>query len=120
MIRPAAIAGATAVLAGAFGAHALKARLPADLLAVWNTGAGYHLAHAVALLALALRSDPRCRIPFLLMFAGVALFSGSLYVLALSGWRPLGMVTPLGGVLLVAGWASLAWTFGRNDGTNRS
>jgi len=120
VIRLAGLVGAAAVLAGAFGAHALKNRLPADLLAVWNTGAHYHLVHSVALLALALRSDARCRVPFRLMLAGVAAFSGSLYALALSGWRPLGLVTPLGGVLLVAGWASLTWAFGRGEAANGS
>ncbi len=120
MIRLAALAGASAVLAGAFGAHALKARLAPDLLAIWNTGAHYHLIHAVALLVLALRSDARCRVPFTLMLAGVVIFSGSLYALSLSGVRPLGAITPVGGVLLVAGWAWLAWSFRAGEVSKRS
>ena len=110
--------GATAVLAGAFGAHALRGHLMPEMLAVWNTGAQYQLAHAVALLALALasRSEPRVKIPFLLLASGTALFSGSLYALALSGTRWLGAITPVGGVLMVAGWMALAWVF-RNGAT---
>ena len=120
MIRLAAAVGASAVLAGAFGAHALKTRLAPDLLAVWNTGAHYHLVHAVALLALALRSDARCHVPFGLMLAGVVLFSGSLYALSLSGLRPLGAITPVGGGLLVVGWGWLGWSFRAGEVSKRS
>jgi len=110
--------GALAVAFGAFGAHALRSRLPPDLMAVWATGAQYHLIHAVVLLALALadRAGVRSlRLPYRLLAAGSVLFSGSLYALALSGFRGLGAVTPLGGVLLVSGWLALccAGTFRR-------
>ena len=110
--------GALAVAFGAFGAHALRSRLPPDLMAVWATGAQYHLIHAVVLLALALadRAGVRSlRLPYRLLAAGSVLFSGSLYALALSGIRGLGVVTPLGGVLLVSGWLALccAGTFRR-------
>ncbi len=108
-----AISGAVAVAAGAFGAHALKARLAADLLAIWQTGAQYQLAHALALLAAGLLAG---RAPGAasasagwLFLAGTVLFSGSLYALALSGVRALGAVTPLGGVAFLGGWAALAW-----------
>jgi uncharacterized membrane protein YgdD (TMEM256/DUF423 family) len=108
-----AISGAVAVAAGAFGAHALRARLPADLLAVWQTGAQYQLAHALALLAaglLAGRSQGAATAAAGWLFlAGTVLFSGSLYALALSGLRGLGAVTPLGGVAFLGGWAALAW-----------
>ena len=107
-----ALLGFFAVALGAFGAHALKARLPSDLLAVYQTGVQYHLAHA---LALGLCAVAAARWPGALtttagwlMLAGVVLFSGSLYALALSGVRALGMVTPLGGVALLGGWACLA------------
>ena len=122
MIRFAGLFGALAVLTGAFGAHALKERLPADLLAVWNTGAHYHLVHAAVLLALGLvgARDARVRLPFLLIAAGVAIFSGSLYALALSGIRPLGAVTPIGGVLMVAGWISIAWVLGAKGSSSTS
>lgn len=112
MLPFAGIWGALAVLCGAFGAHLLRSRLPADLLAVWSTGAQYHLVHAVVLLALALAGSagvPSLRLPFRLLASGSVLFSGSLYALALSGFRPLGAMTPVGGLLLVAGWISLAF-----------
>lgn len=108
--------GALAVACGAFGAHALKSRLPADLLAIWNTGAHYHLVHAVALLALALHAQATGRSggwAWGLLLSGVVIFSGSLYALALSGVRVLGAVTPVGGVLLIAGWIALALQFRR-------
>jgi uncharacterized membrane protein YgdD (TMEM256/DUF423 family) len=105
--------GMTAVAAGAFGAHALRARLPADLLAVFETGARYQMYHALALLAVAWAAE---RWPSgaavaagWAFVAGIVVFSGSLYVLALSGVRWLGAVTPLGGVAFLAGWALLAW-----------
>ncbi|HET9595940.1 MAG TPA: DUF423 domain-containing protein [Anaeromyxobacteraceae bacterium] len=108
-----AFSGLVGVAAGAFGAHALRARLAPDLLAVFHTGAQYQMYHALALLAAGWAS---ARWPggagaaagwcFL---AGTVLFSGSLYALALSGVRALGAVTPLGGVAFLAGWACLAW-----------
>ncbi len=102
---------------GAFGAHALRARLSPDQLAVWKTAVEYQMYHALALLAVGalLRLAPA---PGLLRGAGlcfgggVLLFSGSLYALSLSGVRALGAITPLGGLLLLAGWAlllSAAW-----------
>src|SRR5512142_2497875 len=108
-----AISGCVAVAAGAFGAHALRTRLPADLLAVWQTGAQYQLAHALALLAagfLAARAPgAAAAVAGWCFLAGTVLFSGSLYALALSGVRALGAVTPLGGIALLGGWAALAW-----------
>ena len=108
MRRWAGIAGALGVALGAFGAHGLK-RVVDDphLLEVWDTGARYHLVHAVALLALAALPNPS---PWTarLWAAGVVVFSGSLYLLALTNQRWLGAITPLGGALLIAGWASLA------------
>jgi uncharacterized membrane protein YgdD (TMEM256/DUF423 family) len=108
-----ALSGAIAVAAGAFGAHALKARLSPDLLAVFETGARYQMFHALALVAAAWAA---ARFPGgattsagWLFLAGTVLFSGSLYVLALSGVRWLGAVTPLGGVAFIAGWIALAW-----------
>lgn len=105
--------GFLGVLLGAFGAHALKDRLAPDLLAVWKTGVEYHLLHAVVLLAVGLLALQK---PSTLLTqsaaclaAGIALFSGSLYALALSGVRPLGAITPIGGVLFLAGWALLFW-----------
>jgi len=102
-----------AVAAGAFGAHALRARLAPDLLAVFETGARYQMYHALGLVAVAWvvsRADG-AGLPVAagwLFVAGTVLFSGSLYLLALSGVRWLGAVTPLGGAAFLAGWACLA------------
>lgn len=107
----AAVAGALAVGLGAFGAHALRGRLPAELLATWHTGVLYHLVHSVALLALALFGSATGRpiqLPALLWCAGIVLFSGSLYLLAGAGQRWAGPITPLGGVCFIAGWLALA------------
>src|SRR4051812_33114007 len=104
--------GLTGVAAGAFGAHALRARLPADLLAVWETAARYQLIHALALLVVALAASRAASGAVTaagwLFAVGILLFSGSLYALALSGVRVLGALTPLGGVCFLAGWAALA------------
>jgi len=109
-----ALAGAAGVALGAFGAHALKARLSADMLAVWQTAVQYHFWHALALIAigiliaLALPGSALLRWAGWLMVAGILLFSGSLYALALSGVRSLGAVTPFGGVAWIAAWVLLA------------
>jgi uncharacterized membrane protein YgdD (TMEM256/DUF423 family) len=101
------------VAAGAFGAHALKARLPPELLIAFETGVRYQLVHSLALLAVAwavVRWPGRATTSAGVLFlAGIVLFSGSLYALALTGSRTLGIVTPFGGVAFIAGWASLAW-----------
>lgn len=108
----AALYGALAVLLGAFAAHALGAQLEPRLLAVFKTGVDYQFYHVFALLAVGLlqqRADSRwLRCSALLFGLGVVLFSGSLYLLALSGMHRLGMITPLGGVLFVCGWLALA------------
>jgi uncharacterized membrane protein YgdD (TMEM256/DUF423 family) len=106
----AAVAGASGVALGAFGAHGLRARLDPAALAVWQTAVLYHLIHALALLALVLFARATGRsvtVPVSLFAAGIVLFSGSLYLLALTGARWLGPVTPLGGLAFLAGWLSL-------------
>jgi uncharacterized membrane protein YgdD (TMEM256/DUF423 family) len=108
-----AVLGALGVTAGAFGAHALKARLAPEMLAVFETAVRYHLIHALALLAVAwaaTRWESRA-IPAAgwLFTAGIVFFSGSLYALALSGMRGLGAITPVGGVAFIAGWLALAY-----------
>jgi uncharacterized membrane protein YgdD (TMEM256/DUF423 family) len=109
-----ALFGFIAVAAGAFGAHALQKRLPADLLAVFETGARYQMYHALALVLVGLlaarASSSALHAAGWLFTAGVVLFSGSLYALALSGVRVLGAVTPFGGLCMLAGWALLAWS----------
>jgi uncharacterized membrane protein YgdD (TMEM256/DUF423 family) len=108
----AALLGAGAVILGAFAAHGLAARLDPRALAVFDTGARYHLAHALAmaLAALAMRgaARPRAQIGAALFGGGILLFSGSLYLLAVTGIRALGMVTPLGGLCFIGGWVMLA------------
>lgn len=108
----AALLGAGAVILGAFAAHGLAARLDPRALAVFDTGARYHLAHALAmaLAALAMRgaARPRAQIAAALFGGGILLFSGSLYLLAVTGIRALGMVTPLGGLCFIGGWVMLA------------
>jgi uncharacterized membrane protein YgdD (TMEM256/DUF423 family) len=106
-----ALSGLVSVAAGAFGAHALRARLPPDLLAVFETGARYQMYHALALLAVAWAAGrwpgPLVTWAGWLFLAGTLLFSGSLYALALTGARWLGAVTPLGGLCFLAGWLCL-------------
>jgi uncharacterized membrane protein YgdD (TMEM256/DUF423 family) len=100
------------VAAGAFGAHALRGRLGPDLLAVFETGVRYQLVHGLALLFVWLVETRGSRralaVSGTLFSAGVVLFSGSLYALALSGVRAWGAVTPLGGGCFLAGWVALA------------
>jgi uncharacterized membrane protein YgdD (TMEM256/DUF423 family) len=100
-----------AVAAGAFGAHALRARLSPASLAVFETGARYQMYHALALLAVAWASarwpGPLPQWAGWLFVAGTVLFSGSLYTLALTGVRWLGAITPMGGVAFLTGWICL-------------
>jgi uncharacterized membrane protein YgdD (TMEM256/DUF423 family) len=112
----AAVAGFLGVALGAFGAHALKARLTPDMLAIFETGVRYQMYHAFALVAAAWAWARWPRRWFAvaggLFVAGILVFSGSLYVLALTGERALGAVTPLGGLAFLAGWLCLAWGAG--------
>ena len=107
-----AISAFLAVAAGAFGAHALRARLAPDLLAVFETAARYQMYHALGLVAAAWAVARWPGAPpqwaGWLFVAGTVLFSGSLYGLALSGARWLGAITPLGGAAFLAGWICLA------------
>ena len=109
----AALLMAAAVALGAFGAHALKARLPPDALALWQTAVNYHAWHALGLLATAtlmLQVEGRrtIRLAAACFAVGIVLFSGSLYALALGAPRAFGAVTPLGGAAFIAGWIALA------------
>jgi uncharacterized membrane protein YgdD (TMEM256/DUF423 family) len=118
----AALLGGLAVAAGAFGAHVLKARFAADgslsqadeqMLANWETAARYQMYHALALLAVGLlaarRPSSALHLAGLAMTAGTLIFSGCLYALVLTGERRLGAVVPIGGALLIVGWAGLAY-----------
>ena len=106
------LAALAAVALGAFGAHALKGRLTPEMLAVWHTAVEYHVFHALGLLAVGLVAAQLPESALLkwsgwLMLAGIVLFSGSLYALALTGVRWLGAVTPAGGTAFLAAWALL-------------
>jgi uncharacterized membrane protein YgdD (TMEM256/DUF423 family) len=106
--RIAAVTGFLAVALGAFGAHRLKTTLDQNgTLAIWQTGALYHLVHAVVLLILSQRGIV-ARLPFLLFVAGIVIFSGSLYALAITNLKILGAITPFGGLSLLGGWIVLA------------
>jgi uncharacterized membrane protein YgdD (TMEM256/DUF423 family) len=103
-----------AVAAGAFGAHVLRARLGSDAMSVYQTAVLYQLFHSLGLVCIGMLSLPAsrqraCNRAGMMMFAGVVVFSGSLYLLALSGWRAVGAITPVGGVLLLGSWLLLAW-----------
>lgn len=101
------------VALGAFGAHALRARVPAQRLETFETAVRYQVYHALALIAAGLAvqagmGSPLAAAAAWLFLAGILLFSGSLYLLAFTGLRWLGAVTPLGGIAFIAGWACLA------------
>jgi uncharacterized membrane protein YgdD (TMEM256/DUF423 family) len=100
-----------AVAAGAFGAHALRTRLPPEMLAVFETAARYQMYHALALVAVAWATTRwpggLVTVAGWMFIGGTVLFSGSLYLLSLTGTRWLGAITPLGGVLFIVGWGAL-------------
>ncbi len=101
------------VALGAFGAHGLKARLPEDMMAVYQTGVQYHMFHSLGLIAVGVIAGMLSPTPLLTwsgwaMMVGILLFSGSLYVLSISGIKILGAITPFGGVAFLIGWALLA------------
>ena len=105
---------ALAVAAGAFGAHALKEYLSAEMLQTWKTAVDYHFYHALGLLLIGVLAvavpSLQLKWPAIFLFAGIVLFSGSLYAMALSGIRILGAITPLGGISFIAGWILLLIT----------
>jgi len=112
--------GASGVAAGAFGAHSLRQRVAADLLAVFETGVRYQMYHAFGLLVVAIASDRWSHTNFnltgWLFLIGIILFSGSLYVLCLSGMKALGAITPLGGLCFLVAWVLLAWGVWKSQG----
>lgn len=113
LVAVGALLAAAGVALGAFGAHALKSRLTAEMLAVWNTGVQYHLSHALGMVLVGLSAaivpdGPWMRAASVLLLAGIVLFSGSLYALALGAPKWLGAVTPLGGSAFLLGWLAFA------------
>jgi len=128
----AGLLGASAVAMGAFGAHALQGRLDARALGWYDTAAAYHATHALALLGCGLLAGTggggsiamrrRLRLAGALLGIGTLVFAGSLYLMAFTGWTRLGMITPLGGVALIAGWlamAAAAWAGDKDNGIGR-
>ena len=118
----AALAGFLAVALGAFGAHALKARLAPELLTVFQTGVQYHFYHALALLGVAILLILNPHMASLILsagffIAGIVLFSGSLYVLSVFGIRWVGAITPIGGLAFLVGWGLLGWSGYKLAGT---
>ncbi|HZP87783.1 MAG TPA: DUF423 domain-containing protein [Burkholderiales bacterium] len=108
-----ALAGMLAVILGAFGAHALRAKLAPDMMAVYQTAVQYHFWHALALLAIAsvmthLPESHLLKAAGWLMLLGIVVFSGSLYLLTVTGVRWLGAITPIGGAAFIVGWALFA------------
>lgn len=102
-----------AVGCGAFGAHGLKKMISEEMLAIWHTAVTYQVMHALGMIAIALlmprMNSAALRWAGALMLAGIVIFSGSLYLLALTGTRILGAITPLGGVAFLAAWLLVAW-----------
>ena len=110
LIALGALNAAFAVAAGAFAAHGLRDRLDARALEVFETGARYQMYHALAIVLAGVIASRGAQTAGWIFQAGIVLFSGSLYALALSGTKVLGAVTPLGGLAFLAGWLWLAWT----------
>ena len=115
----AALLGACGVILGAFGAHALRDGFSATQLGLWQTAVSYLFWHVLAAL-LALQWDARVqpvsgRAAAVLFLSGSALFSGSLFALALAAPRWIGVLTPIGGLALISGWLALAWAFARSN-----
>lgn len=107
-----AVSALLAVALGAFGSHGLENKLAADLMAIYEIGNRYHFYHSFALLVVGLLAvnlnGKRIRASGWCFIGGIVFFSGSLYVLAVSGARILGAITPIGGVFFIIGWALLA------------
>jgi uncharacterized membrane protein YgdD (TMEM256/DUF423 family) len=112
-----AVAAFIAVALGAFGAHSLKDRLAPDMLNIFEVGVRYHMYHALGLMAVAWAigrwPDRNLNPAGWAFLVGIVVFSGSLYLLSLTGMRWVGVITPLGGIAFLIGWAILIWSIGR-------
>lgn len=112
-----ALMAALGVTLGAFGAHGLREMLTPQALGWWETAVQYQMWHAVGLVAIGAAGLNGARLPASLLALGTLIFSVSLYAMALGAPRWLGMVTPLGGLAMIAGWALLAWNVARGRAT---
>lgn len=113
-LRISGVAGALAVVTGAFGAHGLETRLSAEMLDVWEIAVRYHFYHVIPMFALACAPAPvwerrAAAVTGWLFLIGILVFSGSLYLLALTGASWLGAITPFGGVAFIAGWVAVCF-----------
>src|SRR3954467_1136588 len=108
-----ALLAASGLLLGAFGTHGLRAMLSPEALGWWQTAVQYQMWQAIGLVAIGAAPIARTRWSAGMLAAGTIIFSGSLFLMALSGARWLGAVTPVGGVLMIAGWICLAWSLVR-------
>ena len=114
LIFSGALGAALSVILGAFGAHALKARMPPESLTVFHTGVQYQFYHSLGLILVGIliqitRPSVMMSASGILMLVGILLFSGSLYILSLTGIRSIGIVTPLGGVAFIVAWLLVAF-----------
>ena len=109
-----ALLAAAGVALGAFAAHGLRGALDQTRLGWWQTAVQYQMLHAVGLIAIGAAKLPRLGVPAALLAIGTLIFSGTLYAMALTGARWLGMITPVGGTLMIAGWLLLAWRLARS------
>ncbi len=114
LITCGALSAALSVILGAFGAHALKTRLPPDILATFETGVQYQFYHSLGLILVGViaqfaRAAAMVTAAGWLMLAGIVLFSGSLYIICLTGMRGFGMITPIGGTAFIVAWLLLAF-----------
>lgn len=113
-LRISGVTGALAVVTGAFGAHGLESRLTVEMLDIWQTAVQYHFYHAIPMFALAcapaaIWEKRAAGIASALFFAGILVFSGSLYILALTEIRWLGAITPIGGLAFILGWLTVCF-----------
>jgi uncharacterized membrane protein YgdD (TMEM256/DUF423 family) len=111
-----ALLAALGVMLGAFGAHALRDLLDPVRLGWWQTGVQYQMWQAIGLVAIGATRLPRTGAAAAMLVAGTIIFSGSLYLMALTDARWLGAVTPVGGALMIAGWLWLTWRVARRGG----
>lgn len=109
---------AIAVIVGAFGAHALKSSMTEEGIKIYQTGTLYHLVHGIGILLATYRTGKCATAAAWLFLVGCALFAGSLYLLAITQNRMLGMITPLGGVCFISGWISLSFSEVRHAPSN--